>query len=100
MSVTLEDLARQWELQQGRCALTGWELNNSPEQRNPVKNDPRRASLDRIDSSRGYEPGNIQWLAAIANYAKNVWDDATVVEFAAAVTARAADPVLGSWIGH
>lgn len=28
-------------------------------------------SLDRIDSSRGYEVGNVQWVTKYVNWAKN-----------------------------
>jgi hypothetical protein len=36
-------------------------------------NGPRRASLDRIDSSRGYVPGNVEWVCMFINYGKNSW---------------------------
>jgi hypothetical protein len=37
-------------------------------------------SLDRVDSSRGYVPGNVQWISELANRIKS---DATSAEVAA-----------------
>ena len=49
-----------WELflsQNKKCALTGWPLNM-----HESGSGKWTASLDRIDSSIGYIPGNVQWL--------------------------------------
>jgi hypothetical protein len=58
-----------WELflkQEGECALTGIELQF------PNKNKQRyTASLDRINSDKGYEKGNIQWILGDINWMKN-----------------------------
>ncbi|MEO1762237.1 MAG: hypothetical protein AAFR83_09750, partial [Cyanobacteria bacterium J06629_18] len=40
-----------------------------------------RASVDRIDSSIGYIRGNIEFVAVIANFAKNVFTKQDVIEF-------------------
>ena len=39
---------------------------------------PDRASLDRIDSDKGYVPGNIQFVSVIIQFAKNKWTDKEV----------------------
>lgn len=64
--ITLEDLQAQWERQQGKCVYTkvALKLNKSD---TPLY----MASLDRVDSSKGYVKGNIQWVSVAMNYAKN-----------------------------
>jgi len=49
--------------QEGRCALTGLKmlLDDEP------GDDQLRCSLDRIDSSRHYEPGNLQVVCKFIN---------------------------------
>jgi hypothetical protein len=57
-----------WDLfskQNRKCALTGLELTN--EKIN------RTASLDRIDSGRGYEVGNVQWVHKDINLMRNAF---------------------------
>ncbi len=45
----------------------------------------KRASLDRIDSSKCYTPSNIQFVCLIANYAKNNFLESEMLEFCKAV---------------
>jgi len=72
-NISLQDLKDQWELQNGKCAYTNLQLvlpigNKS--------NDIRyTASLDRIDSSKGYIKGNIQFVATPINYMKSSMSD-------------------------
>ena len=59
-NITIED---GWEIfikQNRKCALTGIELSFSKNFKN--RKLLQTASLDRIDSSKGYEKDNIQWL--------------------------------------
>lgn len=85
-TVTLDDLLSQWERQQGRCPYTGWTLINPPTTRWPrgLKS-PKLASVDRRDSRRGYTADNIQFVALIANYAKNDFTGDEMIEFCSAV---------------
>ena len=53
-----------WSLfteQKGRCALSGKDIQFAKD---------RTASLDRIDSSKGYVVGNVQWLSKDVNFMK------------------------------
>lgn len=62
-----------------RCAIFGMELKTGgPKQDNS-------ASLDRIDPTLGYVPGNIQLLSLLANRMKNSATPAQLETFAAAV---------------
>lgn len=69
-SVTIEEV---WEIflkQNRKCALSGISLyfpKNSKEYHSSM----RTASLDRIDSSKGYLPGNVQRLHKDVNRLKN-----------------------------
>lgn len=68
-NLDLEYLKELWESQDGICPYTKIKLS-LPEYKNSVK-DPRiRASLDRIDSSKGYIKGNVQFISTSINYMK------------------------------
>ncbi len=64
--ITVQDLANQWELQQGKCALSGRQLTL----KHGHFGKKGTASIDRIDSNRGYHSDNIQWLDWKVNQAK------------------------------
>ncbi len=86
--ITLEDIKQQWDEQNGTCPFTGWKLQiprTSRWEEFPIT--PRRASIDRIDSSIGYMPDNIQFVAVMANYCKNNFTDQDVIDFCRAVVA-------------
>lgn len=54
------------EKQGHRCALSGVELCFG----NKRKNIEQTASLDRIDSDKGYIVGNVQWVHKVINFMK------------------------------
>ena len=64
VKVTKEDIKRLIINSNGKCALSGLKLTI-------VRNNPFKASLDRIDSSKGYINGNIQVVATCVNIAKS-----------------------------
>ena len=67
------DRGIKWELTEesmfysytGLCALTGWEIKTEGSV---------TASLDRIDSSKGYSKDNIQWVHKLVNMCKNKYN--------------------------
>lgn len=76
VSLTIEEA---WELflwQERRCALTGWELSF---------NNPKTASLDRIDSSLNYTLDNVQWTHKEVNKIKWQLHEDRFVEICRAV---------------
>ena len=86
LSLSLDDLKQQWEKQNGICPFTGWQLEiprTSHWAECPIT--PRRASIDRVDSSIGYVPGNIQFVSVMANYCKHQFTDQDVIDFCRAV---------------
>ncbi len=74
-TITLADLEKQWNDQQGICAEEGIKL--SLEVGSPII-----ASLDRIKSDIGYVPGNIRWVTRRYNEAKGKRTDAVMLEMA------------------
>lgn len=72
--ITVDALETLWFAQKGRCALTGWEMTF--ELAKGVV--PTNCSIDRVDSSQGYVPGNVQLVCRAANVAKH---DLSVSDF-------------------
>ena len=79
--VTIEQAWEQWEKQDKKCALSGLELMFMRS-----KGNNSTASLDRIDSSKGYILGNIQWLHKDINKMKSDFTDERFVEICQAVS--------------
>ena len=76
-TVSYEELAQLLIDQDFRCALSGqpisaMERNNS-------------ASLDRIDSSLGYIPGNVQWVTTTVNMCKQQYSQEEFIAMCRAV---------------
>lgn len=79
-SIKIEDLQKQWDQQRGLCAYSGVPLHFGP-----TRKVPGTASLDRIDSAKGYEVGNIQWVHKDVNLAKQSLDEETFLSMVAAI---------------
>lgn len=73
ITITIDDILQILEKQKYKCVYTGvklsWEYNN-----------PYKASIDRIDSSKGYTSDNIQIVSFIVNQAKSNLDDKTFIK--------------------
>ena len=70
-NITLEYLKKLWEYQNGTCSYTGIKMI-LPETTNLYNNihSLKKASIDRIDSSKGYIEGNVEFVCLAVNYAK------------------------------
>jgi hypothetical protein len=66
-NITLDDLLEQWVKQNGICIYSGVKLNHPQKKGSSITT----ASLDRIDSKKGYIKDNIQFISIACNYAKN-----------------------------
>jgi len=85
-TLTLQDLIELWDSQQGKCSLTGWKLILPKNTMGwNTGNRLYRASLDRIDNSKGYIKGNVRFIACIANQARGTFSDPELFTFCNAV---------------
>lgn len=71
-NITGEYLIKLIEEQNFKCALSGMEIC--------YLKDKKTASLDRIDSSKGYEIGNVQWLHKDVNLSKHIYNQNYFIE--------------------
>lgn len=81
-NLTPEYLKTVWESQNGICPYTGY-LMKLPRstQAFDIRGSPLGASLDRIDPSRGYVIGNVEFVCLSANLAKNSFSKEKMLEF-------------------
>lgn len=68
--ISIQQAWDQFELQGGKCALTGLALSFG----SSLQHGSRTASLDRIDSNGEYTIDNIQWVHKDVNIMKNRFD--------------------------
>lgn len=81
VDIDLEYLKELWEKQEGICPYTGLRLI-LPHDNNVHDIDlPHRASLDRIDSLKGYVKGNVQYISTPINYMKSTMSDLETKRF-------------------
>lgn len=81
-SLSLEDLKQIWNKQKGICPYTNLKLILM-DHTFSHKNHPfyRIASLDRIDSSKGYTIDNVEFVSLAINFLKNKYTKQEVIEF-------------------
>lgn len=70
----LSFLKELWEKQKGICPYTNIKMLLFPTM-NKTEFKPDAASLDRINSSKGYIKGNVHFVCLSINYAKNKFGD-------------------------
>lgn len=76
-NVSLEYLWNLFLEQKGLCALTNEPISLYSHKRNKIR---KSASLDRIDSSKGYIEGNVQWVHKHVNIAKHTYSNKEFIE--------------------
>lgn len=84
VSITKDDLYDLYLSQEKKCALTGLSLYFTL--LNTNFNRYTNASLDRIDSSKPYEKGNIQWVEKRINMMKNSYSQSDFISLCELVT--------------
>lgn len=85
-NLSLADLEAQWNKQNGVCPYSGYQLILRKQNKVSVGDIPEKASLDRIDSSKGYTKDNIEWVCVMAQNAKNTFTPSQLVKFCFDVT--------------
>ena len=81
VNINLSDLEKQWNKQGGICPYTGWILKQTTSESKQIN----QASLDRINSKKGYIKGNIVWVCLMAQNAKNIHTMEDLIKFCKAV---------------
>lgn len=96
-TVTLEYLVNLWNKQEGVCVLSGrkmiWKVQPDS---NTTVHSPDVISVDRIDQSRGYVPGNVRLVCWRVNTFRGHFSDAELIEFCRDVV-RTADKALPAY---
>lgn len=72
--ITLEYIWDLFQTQNGKCVFTGETLTLCPYK-------DQTASLDRINSNKGYIKGNVQWVHKTINKLKNNFSDEDFIEW-------------------
>jgi len=76
-NISIEDIRSLWESQKGICPYTGIQMELSCYKKHKLNS----ASLDRIDSSKGYINGNIEFVCLFINLGKNGFEKPDVKDF-------------------
>ena len=75
-NLTERDILELFHTQQGKCYWFGVDLYCAEQRRHP-----RLPSLDRVNSAKGYTPGNVVLVCWAANQAKSNLDSLDWEEF-------------------
>lgn len=87
-SITIEEAWDIYTSQKGICALSGFPIVLDASLGSLNKNGYQRstASLDRIESDKGYIKGNVQWVHKDINRLKSNWSEEHFFKMCEAVT--------------
>ena len=88
LPVSIEYLWQLFLAQNRLCALTGLPLTFANYRSGKRSGAEQTASVDRIDSSKGYVEGNVQWVHKDINLMKNHFDQDHFVEMCRRIAAK------------
>lgn len=75
-TIDIDFVMAQWDKQEGKCFYTGVKMAYTS-----AKKIPWQASIDRMDSSKGYTPENSILCCQSVNYMKNDYDFDVFLKF-------------------
>ena len=84
--IVADDVIALWEEQQGLCKLSNIPMTLT--HGTMTLQNPTKVSIDRIDSTIGYQKDNIQLVTWQINCAKSVWTNEQLIELCIAVTSK------------
>lgn len=87
-NVTIQELQCLLENQNFKCAISGVTITSDPDKGVKECLSENTASLDRIDSSKGYISGNVQWVHKTINQMKMALKEDEFFDFCAKATAH------------
>lgn len=87
LSITKEYVWKLFLKQSRRCALSGIELS-FPKASN---DNTYTASLDRVDSGRGYVEGNVQWVHKDVNIMKNRFNNQYFIKMCSLISGNSCE---------
>jgi hypothetical protein len=90
--ITVQEAWALFETQERRCAMTGVPISLHPSSMEAGAN---TASLDRIDSKKGYTVENVQWVHVVVNMMKQTLSNQDLVSWCGAVTDYARGETFG-----
>jgi hypothetical protein len=82
--ISTDDLVNIWNAQNGKCAMSGWEMT----MKLGAGVIPTNCSIDKIDPNKGYETGNVQLVCRAINVAKSDLPIALFIQMCAAITEK------------
>jgi hypothetical protein len=72
LTITIDDIKQMWNDQDGRCHWLGIKMSLEDVD---IKNSPFAPSVERVDSSIGYVPGNVVLASRFANRGRGAYDN-------------------------
>ena len=85
-SLTLKELEKILARSGGCCEISGLPFDGTPPKGGGKR--PWAASIDRIDSSKGYKKGNCRLVCLIVNFAMNEWGERELLLMTRAIARR------------
>lgn len=84
--VSIEYLAKLFEKQNGKCALSGLEITTPITWKDGRRRKDYNASLDRIDSSKPYIENNVQWVTKEINMMKQQFNQERFLDLCSTIS--------------